>query len=254
MGSIHYTEFQDKIVFVTGAASGIGLAQARAFLAQGAKVFALDVQDTGFSSLKASYKENFAYAIGDVREKDVLIAGVDQCNILFGVIDILLNTVGVLDDYLPLLETSDDEYDRVFSTNVKSFFQLTHLVLPQMLEKDRGVIVSMTSIAGFVAGGGGIAYTMSKHAIVGFVKQLALDYANQGIQISGIAPGAIETPMNQADFAGDGQMAKQVADETPVKRWAKPEEVADLTLFLASEKASYMQGNIVPIDGGWTLK
>lgn len=99
-----------------------------------------------------------------------------------------------------------------------------------------------------------IAYTTAKHAIVGFTKQLALDVADQGISVKGIAPGAIQTPMNAADFAGDGKMAQWVAEETPVKRWAQPEEVAALTLFLASPQASYLQGAIVPIDGGWTLK
>lgn len=90
----------------------------------------------------------------------------------------------------------------------------------------------MASIAGLIAGGGGIAYTSAKHAIVGFTKQLALDYAGQGIRVKGIAPGAIQTPMNAADFEGKGEMAEWVANETPVKRWAQPEEVAELTLFL----------------------
>lgn len=77
---------------------------------------------------------------------------------------------------------------------------------------------------------------------------------DQGIQVCGMAPGAIQTPMNAADFMGEGEMAKKVAAETPVKRWAQPEEVANVTLFLASQQASYMQGSIVTIDGGWTLK
>ncbi|KKF67142.1 3-ketoacyl-ACP reductase, partial [Vibrio parahaemolyticus] len=94
--------------------------------------------------------------------------------------------------------------------NVKSMFQLTHLILPDMLEEETGTIINMASIAGFVGGGGGIAYTSAKHAIVGFTKQLALDYASQGIRIKGIAPGAIQTPMNAADFAGNGEMAEWV--------------------------------------------
>jgi 3-oxoacyl-[acyl-carrier protein] reductase len=81
-----------------------------------------------------------------------------------------------------------------------------------------------------------------------------LDYAEDGIHVNAIAPGAIQTPMNAADFVGDAQMAKWVANETPLKRWAQPEEVADLTLFLASEASAYLQGAIVPIDGGWLLK
>ena len=153
-----------------------------------------------------------------------------------------------------MLETDEALWDRIFAVNVKSMYRLTQLLLPEMLQRTSGTIINMASIAGYVAGGGGVAYTSAKHAIIGFTKQLALDYASQGICVKGIAPGAIQTPMNTADFAGDGKMAEWVANETPVKRWAKPEEVAELTLFLATPQASYIQGAIVPIDGGWLLK
>ena len=124
-----------------------------------------------------------------------------------------------------------------------------------MKAQKSGVIINMASIAGLVAGGGGIAYTASKHAIVGLTKQLAIDEAKSGIQVLGIAPGAIDTPMNARDFTeNDGQMAKWVANETPAKRWATADEVAELTLCLASPKASYMTGAIVSIDGGWTAQ
>ena len=128
----------------------------------------------------------------------------------------MLNTAGVLDNYLPLANTEDDLWEKILDTNLKSMFILTKLLLPELLE-NRGTVINMASIAGLVAGGGGIAYTTSKHAIVGFTKQLALDYAAEGLHVNALAPGAIQTPMNQADFAGDGQMAKWVAEETPVK-------------------------------------
>lgn len=254
MKTIIYPEFHEQVVFVTGAASGIGAAQATAFLEQGAKVFAFDRQLGSLLDLKMNFPENFGYMVGDVRRQEDLIHAVEQCNQAFGTINILLNTAGILDGYRPLLETSEELFDKIFEVNVKSFFMLTKIVLPQMLANKSGVIIPMSSIAGMVAGGGGIGYTMSKHAVVGFIKQLALDYADQGIRVNGIAPGAIDTPMNAADFAGDGAIAKKVAEETPVKRWAKPEEVASLTLFLASQQASYLQGDIIPIDGGWIIK
>ncbi|MBU5583924.1 SDR family NAD(P)-dependent oxidoreductase, partial [Enterococcus sp. S181_ASV_20] len=103
-----------------------------------------------------------------------------------------------------------DLWEKILDTNLKSMFILTKLLLPELLE-NRGTVINMASIAGLVAGGGGIAYTTSKHAIVGFTKQLALDYATEGLHVNALAPGAIQTPMNQADFAGDGQMAKWVA-------------------------------------------
>lgn len=245
--------FNDKIVFVTGAASGIGAAQAQAFLEAGATVFAFDQQELGLPNMRKHFPEQFAFQIGDVRNKQNLQMGLQNCHDTFGKVDILLNTAGVLDDYLTLSETEDDLWEKIMDTNLKSMFTLTKLVLPELLE-NQGTIINMASIAGLVAGGGGIAYTTSKHAIVGFTKQLALDYAAKGLHVNAIAPGAINTPMNQADFAGEGQMAKWVAEETPVKRWATPEEVAYATLFLASDEARYLQGTILPIDGGWLLK
>ena len=172
-----------------------------------------------------------------------------------GEIDILLNTAGQLDDYRTMEDTDFSLWKKILATNLDSMFLVTSAFLPQMKKQKSGVIINMASVAGLVAGGGGIAYTASKHAIVGFTKQLALDEAQHGIQVAGIAPGAIDTPMNAKDFTeNNGEMAKWVAKETPAKRWAKPQEVADLTLFLASPESSYLTGAVVPIDGGWTIK
>lgn len=112
----------------------------------------------------------------------------------------------------------------------------------------------MASIAGLVGGGGGAAYTASKHAVVGYTKQVNLDYCREGIRANAIAPGAIQTPMNAADFSGDGKIAEWVAQETPAGRWAQPEEVAKLTLYLAGAASDYIHGTVIPIDGGWTAK
>ncbi|ATF72320.1 MULTISPECIES: 3-oxoacyl-ACP reductase [unclassified Enterococcus] len=239
------------IVFVTGAASGIGKAQAEAFLAEGAQVFGVDCQSFPDSLLA---QPRFFGTCCDLAVKENCLAAVQACVTHFGGITVLLNTAGKLDDYHTIAETTSMEWEEIFQTNVSSMFYLTKEILPLMQANGGGTIINMASIAGMVAGGGGIAYTTAKHAIVGFTKQLALDVADQGISVKGIAPGAIQTPMNAADFAGDGKMAQWVAEETPVKRWAQPEEVAALTLFLASPQASYLQGAIVSIDGGWTLK
>lgn len=245
------SEFAGKVVLVTGGASGIGLAQVRAFLAVGAKVFAVDKQAFPPALLEETQLVTFC---GDVSQEAICQKAVAECEACFGPVEILLNTAGKLDAYAPLLETGTALWQEIIQTNVNSMFYLTKAVLPKMLANKQGTIINMASVASFVAGGGGIAYTTAKHAIAGFTKQLALDYASQGIHVLALAPGAIQTPMNAADFAGDGAMAKWVAEETPVKRWAQPEEVADVTLFMASRKARYLQGNVIPIDGGWLLK
>lgn len=247
-----YTEFKGKVIVVTGAASGIGAAQAEAFLKQGALVAGIDCQS--MHTMAAEYKADFLALPADVTKLEDLQQAVNQVLQHWQRIDCLLNTAGILDDYKPTLATEETLWDQVMNTNLKSVFRLTNLILPQMLEQQQGTIINMASIAGLVAGGGGAAYTTAKHGIIGYTKQLALDYAAAGIRINALAPGAVRTPMNQADFQGDGAMAQWVAEETPMKRWASAAEVAQATLFLASQQASYLQGVVLPVDGGWLLK
>lgn len=247
--------FRGKVVIVTGVASGIGLAEAKLFLAEGARVWGVDIQEAEqVKLLETKYEALFSFVQCDVREKTALATLTELVIKDSKRIDIVLNTAGILDAYQPSLETSEEEWDNVMATDLKSMFLLTNNCLPYMLEQKHGVFVNMASIAGLVAGGGGAAYTAAKHAIIGYTKQLDYDYAAQGIRANCIAPGAINTPMNQADFAGDGQMAKEVAAQTPALRWAQPEEVASLALFLASDGSDYIHGAVVPIDGGWIEK
>ncbi|ARF13350.1 3-oxoacyl-ACP reductase [Sporosarcina ureae] len=249
-----FAEYEKKTVVVTGGASGIGYAQAVAFLENGANVFALDINEGNLRKLQQEYPSQFAYAIGSVSAKDEVAHAVKEACNVFGTIDILLNTAGVLDGFAKTLDTDEALWDTIMDTNVKGTYFMTNEVLPHMIARKSGVIVNMASIAGLVAGGGGAAYTASKHAIVGYTKQLDMDYCREGIRANAIAPGAIQTPMNKADFEGDGEMAKWVAEETPAGRWAQPSEVASLTLYVASSAADYIHGAVIPIDGGWIAK
>ncbi|ARK23850.1 3-oxoacyl-ACP reductase [Sporosarcina sp. P37] len=249
-----FEEYKKKSVLVTGAASGIGQAQALAFLENGANVFAFDLSEGDMQSVKKAYPSKFDYTTGNVSSKADVNRAVERALQAFGAVDILLNTAGILDGFAKTLDTDEALWDRIMDTNVKGTYFMTNAVLPHMTARKSGVIVNMASIAGLVAGGGGAAYTASKHAIVGYTKQLDMDYCREGIRANAIAPGAIRTPMNQADFEGDGAIAEWVAEETPAGRWAQPEEVAALTLYLASSAADYIHGAVVPIDGGWTAK
>ena len=245
-------EFETKRVLVTGAASGIGQAQAIAFAEQGAEVIGIDLDETGLKQTAALVNPDSTKPF--TSSPSFVQATMKQIVKDNGQIDILLNTAGILDDYRPSLETSEALWDQILATNLKSVFLVTNALLPYFLQQKKGVIVNMASIAGLVAGGGGAAYTASKHAIIGYTKQLSYDYAKLGIRANAIAPGAIQTPMNAADFAGEGEMATWVASETPAGRWAQPQEVAKLSLFLASDDADYIHGTVMTIDGGWTMK
>ena len=230
-----------KTVLVTGVSSGIGRAQAQLFLENGWRVYGVD------QSKEPNLTGDFHFL-----QQDLTLALQSVFN-WCPQVDVLCNTAGVLDDYKPLLEQSAQEIQEIFEINYVTPVELTRYYLTQMLKKQSGIIINMCSIASSLAGGGGHAYTSSKHALAGFTKQLALDYAEQGVQVFGIAPGAVKTSMTATDFEPGG-LAQWVADETPIKRWIEPEEVAELTLFLASGKAQPMQGEIVKIDGGWSLK
>lgn len=250
----HYPKLTGQVVVGTGVASGIGLAQAKAFLAQGCTFFGTDLaENIALTELKQTYPTNFFFYPCDIREKIAITHLVEFIFDHTDRVDILLNTAGILDAYTPSLETTEELWDNIFDTNLKSIFLLTNAFLPTMLAQKHGVIINMASIAGLIAGGGGAAYTASKHAIIGYTKQLSFDYAAKGIRANCIAPGAIKTPMNQADFLGDATMAKEVAQNTPAKRWARPSEVAELSLFLASPVADYIHGSVMQIDGGWSV-
>ncbi|MEE6709448.1 3-oxoacyl-ACP reductase [Lacticaseibacillus paracasei] len=233
-------DFTDKTVIITGAASGIGAAQAAAFQAAGATVVGIDLQPIS----------NLTDAIqADVSDPATAAAIAAQYQP-----DIVCNTAGVLDGYQTVTDTALSAWQRILDVDLTSQFLMIKALLPGMLARGHGIFINMSSIAGLVGGGGGVAYTAAKHAVIGLTKQLDLDYAAQGIRANALAPGAINTPMNAADFAGDGKMAVWVARETPAKRWAKPEEVAQLSLFLASDAADYIHGTVIPIDGGWLEK
>lgn len=230
-----------KTVLVTGVSSGIGLAQARLFLENNWRVYGVDCKES------PELAGDFHFLKRDLTCDRTPIY--DWCQ----EIDVLCNTAGILDAYHPLLEQPLQEIQKVFAINYIAPVELTRLYLPQMIKRQSGIVLNMCSIASSLAGGGGNAYTSSKHALAGFTKQLALDYAPQGIQVFGLAPGAVKTAMTKADFEPGG-MADWVANETPIKRWIKPDEVAAVTLLLASGKFGAMQGEIFKIDGGWSLK
>lgn len=230
-----------KTVLITGVSSGIGLAQAQLFLEQGYHVYGVDI------GIKPELSGHFHFISCDLRH--------DLSSVFEKVksVDILCLTAGILDAYKPLLETDLDEMANLIDINLYSAIRLTQFYLEGMVRRKSGIIITMCSIASFMAGGGGIAYTTSKHALAGFTRQLALDYAKDNIQVFGIAPGAVKTAMTKADFEPGG-LADWVANETPIGRWSEASEIADLTLFLSSGKAASMQGEIVKIDGGWSLK
>jgi 3-oxoacyl-[acyl-carrier protein] reductase len=164
----------------------------------------------------------------------------------FGTIDILYNGAGILDKYEDIINTDEETFDSVIEINLKAVFTATKEVMPIFVEKGKGVVINLGSQGSKFAGVGGTSYVSSKHALVGFTKQLAYDFGPKGIKANLLAPGYIDTPMTD-------DVEEKRLKEIPDQRAGKPEEVANLALFLASDDSNYMNGTEVYMDGGWTV-
>lgn len=246
--------FAGRVAIVTGAGSGMGAAIARGMAAEGAEVVAVDIDGEAVSSLAASTAGTIRPEALDVSDPDAVSALVASVAAR-GRIDVLCNNAGVLDDYAPAHETSWERWRRILAVNLDGPFLLSRAVAPVMVAQGKGAIVNTCSIAAYVAGGGGAAYTTSKHALLGLTRQLAFDYGPRGVRVNAVCPGAVATGMTtelrtpeQANAHVDAAIAA-----TPAGRWGEPEEIAAVVLFLASDEASFVHGTPVLADGGWTL-
>jgi 3-oxoacyl-[acyl-carrier protein] reductase len=249
--------FEGRVAVVTGAGSGMGAAMARGFHAEGASVVAVDVDAAGLERTVADLggtSDRARPVVLDVSDR-AAVAAFGAGLAARGRVDVLCNNAGILDDYTPAHETSWELWTRILAVNLNGPYLMAHALVPAMLEQGKGAIVNTASIAGVVAGGGGAAYTTSKHGLIGLTKQLAFDYGRHGIRANAICPGAIATGMTvelRTPELGNEHVNAAI-EATPAGRWGEPEEVAALALFLASDDASFMHGVPVLVDGGWTL-
>jgi NAD(P)-dependent dehydrogenase (short-subunit alcohol dehydrogenase family) len=245
--------FSDKVVLVTGAGSGIGRAIARQVHAEGGDVVAIDVVPTGVQALAEELgHDRLAPVELDIRDREQVDATVDDVVAKHGGVDVLFNNAGVSDQFTPAADTSDDLWESVLGVNLVGPFRLARRVLPSMISRGGGAIVNTGSVASVVGGAGGAAYTVSKHGILGLTRSLAIDYGSKGVRVNAVLPGAIKTGLTSSEDAlVEG--ADDAISATPAGRWAEPEEVASIAVFLASDDASFIYGSAYTVDGGWSL-
>jgi len=251
--------FQDRIVLVTGAGSGIGRAAALGFASEGACVVALDrlrqpARETA-GLIESRGQTAQAMTMDVCRTRDVQRA-VAAAAIRFGGIDVLVNNAGV-EFCAPLHQTTAADWDRVLDVNLKGAFLVSREVLPVMMKRGRGAVVNVSSISGLLGWPAYAAYCASKGALVQLTRQMAVDYAPYGIRVNCVCPGTTDTPMAERLFSqeADPDAARAtVAARHPLGRFARPEEIAQAVLFLASDEASFITGAVLPVDGGYTAK
>jgi 3-oxoacyl-[acyl-carrier protein] reductase len=170
-----------------------------------------------------------------------------------GRVDIVCNNAGILDGFAPTADVSDELWDRVIGVNLTGSFLVTRAMLPQMLDRASGTFVNVASMAGFIAGAGGAAYTASKHGVIGLTRQTSVDYGPRGIRANAICPGSMDTEMSR-EFLAREPAVLDVVNSVPAGRQGRPDEVANLAVYLASEDSAFMHGAAVVIDGGWTVR
>jgi meso-butanediol dehydrogenase/(S,S)-butanediol dehydrogenase/diacetyl reductase len=244
-----------RIVMVTGAASGMGAATARAFAALGDVVVIVDRDSEGAADMAAEIAAPQPI-IGDVSGSTFCEQSVEAVLDLHGRLDVLVNCAGVI-HRADAVSTGDDDWRRVMGVNVDGLFYMSRAAVGAMRECGSGAIVNFGSIWGGVGAAGVLAYCASKGAVHQITRAMALDHVEDGIRINAVAPGEVNTPMLAAerDHPPSASELQALAEATiPMKRLAEPEEVASVVVFLASDQASYMTGAVVPVDAGYTAR
>jgi NAD(P)-dependent dehydrogenase (short-subunit alcohol dehydrogenase family) len=244
------TENTKKLALITGAARGIGLATTRKFLDEGWQVVMLDIDG---ETLKTAFEEiadpdNTMKITCDVAEADQVFAAAEEIQSRFGRIDCLVNNAGIA-DFLPILETDIEIWSRILAVNLSGPFICTQACAPLMLENGGGSVVNIVSISGLRASTLRVAYGTSKAGLIHLTKQQAAELGNQGIRVNAVAPGPVDTAM--AKKVHGPEIRADYHNSIPLNRYGTEQEIADSIWFLASDKASFINGQVLAVDGGF---
>lgn len=249
---------QDKVTVITGAGSGIGLAIARRFAVEGAKVVVGDWNAERLGAAMAVIEGDGGTVVGaqgDIGEQGAAEALVDLAVATYGRIDVLVNNAGVMDYMQGVGEVENDIWRRVMRINLDGPMFTMRRAIPRMLEQGAGAIINVASVGGIEGGAAGAAYTAAKHGLVGLTKNTAWMYATRGVRANAIAPGGTKTniaetmPQDRLDLTG---AARAGAYAALMPAMLDPEDIANLALFLASDEARLINGAVVTADAGWT--
>ena len=244
---------KDKVCIITGAGKGIGLATVRVFIDNGAKLAVITRSQEDIDSLNTEFIDEgkkFMAICGDVSESDTVNRFVDEVINKYGRVDVLVNNAGMR-FRKKFAETTCEEFKKVLDVNLLSVFFLSQAVLPTMVEQNAGKIINISSIAGTQGFSELSGYVTSKAAIIGLTKSLAVEYAGHNVQINAIAPGFCKTSYFD-NFSKNDELYDFTISRTPMKRWGEGMEVANTCLFLASHLSSYITGDVISVDGGWS--
>jgi NAD(P)-dependent dehydrogenase (short-subunit alcohol dehydrogenase family) len=248
-------DVSNKVAIVTGGAKGIGLASAECLIRQGAEVMIVDwSEDAASAAAKslAALSEGVDFVVADIsRVADVekaIRTTVDR----FGGVDILVNNAGIQTFGDPVT-TTEEVWDKTMNVNLKGHWLMSKFAIPEMLKRGKGSIVNVASVQGLASQRNVVAYSTSKHAMIGLTRSMAVDMASRNVRVNCVCPGTVNTPMVQSiiEMDRDPEGLKKILDKMhPLGRVAQPSEIGEVIAFLASDRASFMTGSIVVVDGG----
>ena len=251
--------FEGQVALVTGAASGLGLATAKAFAESGASVVLADVNEKAVLAAAKALADKGFKTLGvrcDVSNDADVEALVKKTVDTFGRLDVAYNNAGIQNQLAEAADQTREDYDRVMGVNLRGVWCCMKYELRVMRKQGSGSIVNCSSLGGLIGGPERGIYHAAKHGVIGLTKSAAMEYAAKGIRVNAICPGMIRTPMSdQMEAAGQGEALKKMLEQNvPMKREGKPEEIADAVLFLCSSKASYITGQSISVDGGFVMR
>ncbi|MDN4608927.1 SDR family NAD(P)-dependent oxidoreductase [Sporosarcina highlanderae] len=247
---------QGKVALITGAGSGLGRAQAIEYAKEGAKVIVNGLNEERLAETEKLIKDNNGTVLSisaDVSKKEDVQMMINKALEEFGTVDICVNNAAILADFKASLDIAEEEWDKIMAVNVKGIYLLTNELLPHMLEKGQGTFINVASIGGTIAGVGDAAYITSKHAVLGYTKQLAFNYAKDGIRAVSLCPGLIDTPMVRYAINEEHPAVVRQIASIPSGHIGSSEDVAQFSAYLASDKAKHINGVELKIDGGQSI-
>ena len=248
--------FENKVALVTGAASGMGLATAKAFAEAGAAVVLADFKEEAVKAeaQKLAAAGHKAIAIRcDVSDDAQVAAMVDRTVAEFGRLDAAFNNAGVMAHIAPTADSSREDWDRVIGINLRGVWSCMKHELRQMERQGSGAIVNNASVGALTGNPGIGSYIASKHGVVGLTRTAALEYVKHGIRVNAVNPGLIDTQIARDVVNGNEQAYEDIAKHVPIGRAGRPEEIASAVLWLCSPGASYVVGHALTVDGGMTV-